>query len=69
MLEHLEEDEGRDVNLLGGAEKRGIGRWVAHAAGAGAGEDPLQALHRLPAPCVASLLLHASAFSTSLIRF
>ena len=42
VLEHLEEREGGDVDLLGGVEKRRVRRWLPHPAGA---KDPLQPLH------------------------
>ena len=43
MLEHLEEREGGDVDLLGGVEQRRVRRRRPHPGGA---EDPLQPLHR-----------------------
>jgi hypothetical protein len=42
VLEHLEEREGGDVDLLGGVEQRRVRRRLAHPGGA---EDPLQPLH------------------------
>ena len=44
MLEHLEEGEGGDVDLLRRVEERGVRRRVVHAAGAG--ENSVQSLHR-----------------------
>jgi len=43
VLEHLEEREGGDVDLLGGVEQRRVRRRLPHPGGA---EDPLQPLHR-----------------------
>jgi hypothetical protein len=43
VLEHLEEREGGDVDLLGGVEQRRVRRRLPHPRGA---EDPLQPLHR-----------------------
>jgi hypothetical protein len=42
VLEHLEQSEGGDVDLLGGVEQRRVRRRLPHPGGA---EDPLQPLH------------------------
>lgn len=42
MLEHLEEREGGDVDLLGGVQQRRVRRRLPHPGGT---EDPLQPLH------------------------
>jgi hypothetical protein len=48
VLEHLEEREGGDVDLLGGVEERRVRRRLPHPAGA---EDPLQPLHGFSLAC------------------
>jgi hypothetical protein len=63
VLEHLEEREGGDVDLLGGVEQRRVRRRLPHPGGA---EDPLQPLHRrfrrVDPPCLALLSLLLGSF-------